>query len=619
MTDAQALVPESFIDAWRRQRSVSAEARERVMAAMGLDPARGPMEDPVCIAAAGAPVAPAELVLEDGTSLGVVERLPSRLPIGYHRLRRDVGEQLLLSAPPRCHLPAGLCGWGWAVQVYALRSEASWGIGDLDDVHRLAAWAAGMGAGTLVLSPLVAPNPGPDADPSPYYPSSRRFRNPLHLAIGAVRGADSVPEALAGLVQRGRALNAERSIDRPRVLEAKLQALQRVWKAGPARAAEARDRLRTDPSLRLWGVFASLAERHGPRWRSWPSELRDPRSAAVERATDDLRDRVAFHAWIQLELDAQLAAAAAIGPSLIHDLPVGFDPSGFDAWTWQEELADGASLGAPPDRFNPVGQAWGLPPFPPHRLRSAGYRPLVETVRASLRHAGGLRIDHVLGLFRQWWVPAGADPADGAYVRQPTEELLAVLAIESHRARALIIGEDLGTVETGVRRRLARANVLSTRLALFERRSPARWPRKALVAVTTHDLPTIAGVWTGADLEEQRAAGLEPDLRAAGVLRRALMAAAGAGPETPLEDLVLAVHDAIGSSPAALAVANLEDALLSSERTNIPGTVPPQRDNWSCALPQPLEEIERDPFVRRVADAIGRRRTRRLTPTPDAG
>ena len=253
--------------------------------------------------------------------------------------------------------------------------------------------------------------------------------------------------------------------------------------------------------------------------------------------------RIGFHAWVQWCFDLQLAAASA-DVRRIADMPVGVDPGGFDAWDWQEQLALGASIGVPADRFSVQGQDWGMPPFVPHRLREAGYRPFIETVRAQLRHAGGLRIDHVLGLFRLWWVPKGM--TDGAYVRQPTDELLEIVALESHRAGAIVIGEDLGTVPTGVRNELRRRRMLSTRLALFEREPPDRYPRLALAGVTTHDLPTVAGLLTGSDLDDQAAAGVSPDPDGLAKLRDRLLAAAGVGEGAELEDVVLGLHRGAG-------------------------------------------------------------------------
>jgi 4-alpha-glucanotransferase len=282
------------------------------------------------------------------------------------------------------------------------------------------------------------------------------------------------------------------------------------------------------------------------------------------------------------------------------------DPGGFDAWDWQEQHALDASVGAPPDRFNTAGQDWGLPPLVPHRLREAGYGPFIETIRAQLRHAGGLRVDHVLGLFRLWWIPSGSGPADGAYVRYPTHELLEVLAIESERAGAIVIGEDLGTVPPGVRQELRRRRILSTRLALFERGRPDRYPRRAFAAVTTHDLPTISGIWSGADVRDQAAAGISADADANEQLRRQLSRVAGLGPEAVVDDVTLALHARLAASPSMLVAATLEDALGVQERPNLPGTVGDQRANWSVALPAPIESIRRSRRVRRLAEALRR-------------
>ncbi|HYM52839.1 MAG TPA: 4-alpha-glucanotransferase [Candidatus Dormibacteraeota bacterium] len=613
--DPRAAVMDTYVDAWGIRRSVPASAREAVLAAMGLDPAAPPpsgMMEPVRLGRPGQALAPeAELVLEDGTTLGRVDRLPRDLPFGYHRLRREGEDQLLLMAPARCHLPAGMRAWGWAAQLYGARSRRSWGIGDLGDLRMLADWSADLGAEAILLNPLGAVNPGPLPEPSPYYPSTRRFRNPLYLAVEAVPGRELAAAELAPIARAARKLNADRRIDRSAVLRHKLAALECIWAAGGARAPAVRDRLATFEAagggpLRQWATFAALAEVHGPAWPTWPAGLRRPEGSAVAAAARRLGDRVAFHAWIQWLLDIQLAAAGGAGVDLIADLPIGFDPAGFDAWAWQRQLALDVALGAPPDPFNLAGQDWGLPPFVPNRLRQAGYAPFIETIRATLRSARGLRIDHVLGLFRQWWVPRGSAPAGGAYVAMPSDELLAILAIESRRAGAIVIGEDLGTVAAGVRRRLAAARILSIRLAFFERRPPTSWPRAALAAVTTHDLPTIAGLWAGADLLDQQRAGVPPDAAAAERLLARLTKTAGVSRRAPLEKVVLAAHAAIAAAPSVLAVANLEDALLVPERPNLPGTMEPARDNWSLALPASLESMRRDPIVARLARALRR-------------
>jgi 4-alpha-glucanotransferase len=599
-----------WLDAFGEQRRVDPDVRAAIRAAIRLDAAGSPPLDPVRLAAPGEALpAGAELALEDGTVRGPLERLPRDVPFGYHRLQQQHGEQLLIVPPPRCHLPDSLRAWGWAVQLYATRSTQSWGIGDLGDLRRLAAWSASLGAGALLTSPLGAPNPDPDPDPSPYYPSTRRFRDPLALRVEAMAGYTDVAAEVEPLAAEARRLNASRQIDRARVRELKHRAFERIWRAAgrgaTADAAFARYRAELGPALRQWATYAALAERHGAAWRRWPVELHHPASAAVARFAVEAAERVALHEWLQWQLDEQLAAAAASLP-LIGDLPVGFHPDGFDAWAWQHLLADGARIGAPPDRFNPAGQDWALPPFVPHRLREAAYAPIIETVRSAMRHAGGLRIDHVLGLFRLWWIPDGGDPSRGAYVRYRGDELAAILAIESRRAGAIVIGEDLGTVQAGVRRALAAQSILSTRLVLFERRAPRAYPRRTHAAVTTHDLPTVAGCWTGADLADQAAAGLTPDRAALAALRGRLSAVAGLGRHAAVEEVVLALHRSLAVAPSALVTATLEDALRVERRPNLPGTTRGQRANWSEALPATLEELESDPFVRELAAALRR-------------
>lgn len=601
------IVDDSYVDAFRERRPIAPEVRGAVLAAMGLedDPgleAAGEMA--AVVRPGGALPEPGWLVLEGGTELGHRSRLPADAPIGYHRLHRDDGAvRLLIAGPGRCVLPDGLRDWGWAVQLAGLRSRRSWGIGELADLRDLASWSAGRGAGFVAVSPLGAPNPGPDPEASPYYPSTRRFLSPLHLCIDEVPGADLVPD----LGEAARSLNADRRIDRARVLAEKRAALERIWAAGPpGREAMESWRRERGESVDHWATFCVLSERYGPGWQRWPEPYRDPRSAAVSAVAREAADAVAFHAWIQWSLDRQLEEASS-PLRRIADMPVGVDPGGFDAWEWQAQLALGASIGAPPDRFNLAGQDWGLPPFIPHRLREAHYFPFIDTVRAQLRHAGGLRIDHVLGLFRMWWVPLGGGPASGAYVRYPTDELLEIVAIESHRAGAIIIGEDLGTVPAGVRRELRRRRVLSTRLAYFERTPPERWPRNAFAAVTTHDLPTLAGLLGGSDVEDQRAAGVTPSTTANELLRGRVLRLARAASGATADEVVAPLHHRLAAAPPVLVAGTLEDALGVEERTNLPGTTSSWRANWSLALPQRLEEIVASPGVNRVAEALASR------------
>ena len=601
---SRSLVLDSYVDANGATRAIAPDVLAAVVAAMGPDEADS---DAVAVVRRGARLPMAgELLLEDGSGLGRIDSVPVDAPYGYHRVTRDDGrEQLVITGPGRCHLPAGLRAWGWAIQLAATRSRKSWGIGDLADLRELGAWSAAAGAGFLAVGPLGAPNPGPEPEPSPYYPSTRRFGSPLHLRIEEVPGAEGIGDELGELAAAGRALNAERRIDRSRVAALKLDALEHIWAAGTDRATFDAWRAERGAALERWAVFVVLTERLGAGWQRWPAEFRDPFGPAVGRAAQEHADRVAFHAWIQWCLDRQLAAAS-VPLFRVADMPVGVDPGGFDAWEWQASLAMDASVGAPPDRFNAAGQVWGLPPFIPHRLRQAAYRPFIDTIHAQLRHAGGLRIDHVLGLFRLWWVPSGQDPSRGAYVRSHTDELLEIVALESHRAGAVVIGEDLGTVPPGVREELRRRRLLSTRLALFERVEPARYPRHSFAGVTTHDLPTTAGTWGGTDLHDQARSGVTPDPAALALLRSRLTRAAGITPDASLDELVDRLHRRLAAAPPMLLAATLEDALNVEERPNMPGTMSAHRDNWSLALPAPIEEFGEDPRVRSMLDALRR-------------
>jgi len=611
MTDPWGVI-DGYEDTSGQWQTTPERTRARLHAAMGIDGRDRPAPPAVRVLRpqdSSALDAPARLTLEDGTPFAVERALPADLPHGYHTIEPRGGAPItLIVTPGRCPLPNGLRAWGWAAQLYAARSQASWGIGDLADLARLGRWSAGVGAELVLVNPLGAPMPRADQQPSPYFPSSRLFLNPLYLRVEDVPGArERVPD-LDRLASAGRALNAERVIDRSAVFQLKMRALEALWRAGAEHDDAARYRRERGRPLDTFATFCALAEQHPGDWRRWPAEYRRADTPGVARFAAEHADRIGFHAWLQSLLDAQLARATT-QVRVMQDLPIGVDPGGADAWAWQDTLCTAASIGAPADLYNRRGQDWGLPPFVPHRLRAARYAPFVETIRAALRHAGGLRIDHVMGLFRLYWVPHGSPPTDGAYVRYPADDLLAIVALETERAGAIAVGEDLGTVEPGARERLAEHRVLSYRVVWFEDRPPEEYPALAMAAVTTHDLPTVRGVWSGADLAELKALALDPDDDAMARLREALATFAGVADDADVEEVVLAVHARLGHAPSVLVTATLDDALAVAERPNVPGTTS-ERPNWSLALPAPLEELERASLPRRLADTLAAERPR---------
>jgi 4-alpha-glucanotransferase len=545
----------------------------------------------------------ADVFCEDGDTRRIDGELPDDFPLGYHRLRTPDGqERRLIVSPGRCRLPDGRT-WGWAVQLYATRSRGSWGIGDLADLRALREMATEQGAGFLLINPLHAVAPTTPQESSPYLPATRRFRNPLYLRVPEVPGADRVD------LGDGSGLNGGELIDRDAIWARKREVLRRVFDAAGS----------DDPAfpdwwwhqgqpMQDWGTWCALADEHGPDWHTWPAELRDPRGPAVADFVAAHETDVAFHVWLQWCLARQLEAAAA-GLTVIQDLPIGVAGGGADAWTWQDVLAQGASVGAPPDAFNANGQDWGSPPLVPWRLRLADYEPFVQAIRATMAGAGGLRMDHVMGLFRLWWVPAGGSAAAGAYVRYPAEDLLDIVALESSRAGALVVGEDLGTVEDGVREALAEHGILSYRLLWFEDDEPATWPQPAMAAVTTHDLPTVVGLWTGADADEQRSLGTASDeeLQSGRVALKTKLGSLrdDAGPESA----VRRAYERLAQAPSVLLSATLEDAIGEERRPNMPGTT--DRPNWSLPLPVRVEDLPGHPLLRDVAGTLAEGAARR--------
>jgi len=581
----------------------SDETRAALRAAMGGEPGeeRAPDGPPVWTVPVGwgeQLQSPCRLFLEDGTELGMVDRLPPDLPIGRHRLVPVDGgpTTLLLIRPRSCHHPDDVRRAALAVQAYAARSTQSWGIGDLRDLRTLGAWARRSGIDHLALSPLHAPSPAEHPQPSPYYPSTRRHLNPLHLCIDEVPGAAHDDE-VRRLGEQARALLADRRIDRTAVWAAKRPALERLFEGLGTAGLEELEAFCAErgDDLERWAQFCAIHDEHPGSWREWPKDLQHPDSFAVSRYAGEHADRVRFHAWLQLLADRQAAALAEACP-VVTDLAVGVDPGGADAWIDQDLLALDARVGAPPDDFAADGQDWGLPPYVPHRMRLDGYDTFARTLRASLRHGAGIRIDHVLGLFRLFWIPPGGSAATGAYVRSFPDDLLSVLAIESERAGAFVIGEDLGTVEEGVREDLATIGVLGTRLVYFEDPPPSQWPANVAGAATTHDLPTIAGTWTGEDTRQREEAGL--DTKGAETLKPTLERIVGED-DVDVEEVVVRTHRALAESPVELAIANLDDVLCVTERPNMPGTID-EWPNWSIALPTPIDELVEGPAPRTI-------------------
>jgi 4-alpha-glucanotransferase len=506
---------------------------------------------------------PCRLLLEDGTDAGVCSRLPGELPIGYHTLVPEGGGAAtrLVCAPARC--PEAPPGWGVASQLYAMLSESSQGIGDLADLAELACWVASAGGIAVLLSPLHAPSPGYPQQDSPYSPASRVWRNPLHLRVAGP--APWRPELL----------------DRDETWRVKQAALR-------AEFAGRRD----EPAWRAWAT--DLADEGIEEWAAW--------CASVDGVGDP-----DFHRWLQWCFDEQLAAVRVAAPrvALIGDLAIGFDPEGADARSFAPIIAHGCNVGAPPDLFNPAGQNWGLAPFAPWRLRAAHYAPFVRTIRGALRGLQGLRMDHVMGLFRQYWIPPGGTPRDGAYVRFPYEELLSILALEATRAGAFVIGEDLGTVEDGVRETLRRFGILGTQVAWFTDDPPEEWPASSLATLSTHDLPTVAGVYSGADGDTVLLARLQALTQQTG----------GAAPA----EVVVAAHAGLARAPAVMKLATLDDLAVAEQRPNLPGTTV-ERPNWRIPLPLTLEALERSPVAQRAVAALAGGDARRASAAAgDAG
>lgn len=601
----------TYKDAFGKWHETPAETLEAIAAALGTDSGTvaAPQEESLLIVRVGEQHELPEVAtirLETGEEISAEGRLPPDLPPGYHSLysSQSAAPARLIVSPCQCWLPEHLRTWGFAVQLYAARSHESWGIGDFADLDRLARWsAAELSAGMMLVNPLSAPSPITPQQASPYFPSSRRFFSPLWIRVEDVPGASTLPQ-LEDLARIGRDLNRIRQIDRDKVFELKMRALDLLWLQFVGDDSFDAYCHREGASLDRFATFCALAEQHNSGWHSWPEQYRHPDNPAVSQFAAD-QPKILFHKWLQWLLDVQLSRCSE-HLALMQDLPIGVDPDGADAWDWQDILASDAGVGAPPDEFNTQGQSWGLPPFAPHKLRAAGYEPFIQTIRAAFRHGGGLRIDHVMGLFRLFWIPQGMSAAQGAYVRYNADEMLALLALESQRARAYVVGEDLGTVEEEARTKLSQHRILSYRLLWFEKNPPEDFPHEALAAITTHDLPTIAGLWTGSDLAHQRELKLKPNEESTAEIKLRLTEMARLDVDSPLEQVITASYELLSRAPSRIVTAALDDAAMVQERPNMPATTSKQNPNWSLALPMPIEELMHSELPRKIATALRR-------------
>jgi 4-alpha-glucanotransferase len=580
----------------------------------------------------------AELVLENGGTRAVTLlpargrlRIPAIAEIGYHRLRVENREIVLAVCPVRCRSIEDIVPdarlWGLAAQLYGLSHPGDAGIGDLAGAASLARSAGAKGADAIALSPMHALYAADPARFSPYSPSSRLFLNPLYAAPEMVFGSAAPAD-----VQASNAL-----IDWPAASAAKYASLRRLFNAfldsgdwdGAPGASFARYRADRGELLYEHACFEALHAVQMPRrnWRDWPIDLRDPRGPAVAAFANGHPDEILFHQFLQWVSDRSVAATqdearqAGMRIGLIGDLAVGMDPSGSHAWSRQSDILLGVTIGAPPDLLNPKGQDWALTSFSPRAMESNGFAPFLATVRAAMRHTGGIRVDHVMGLARLWLIPEGASPADGAYLNFPVSDLLRLLALESVRHNVVVIGEDLGTLPEGFHDTLEQSGIHGMRVLWFERDGhsgfvPSRgWGNTDVAMTSTHDLPTVAGWWKGRDIDVRHehgrlGDGVEPDTerRQRDQDRPKLWNAfvhehLGEGPVPGPNETGKVVDAAVrfvAKTEVPLSLIPLEDLIGQVEQPNLPGTID-EYPNWRRRLTVMADAVlDQEAVARRI-------------------
>ena len=567
---------------------------------------------------------------------------PADPPLGYHDLHLTVtiagrardAEQRLIVVPAHCVRPRDKLGdrraFGLVANLYTVRSDRNWGVGDFTDLKQLVQWAGEINGAFVGVNPLhTLANQGQDI--SPYSPVSRLFRNPLYIDVEAVPELHVAPTVAARIDHpefEGElsALRGDSHVRYEQVMALKMPILEELHRVfmererdtGSARAGAYDDFVRSeDPELTRFATFVAIAEVHKSwSWRDWPAALQDAKGGAVRQFQSEHQTRIDLHRWIQFELDRQLGSVAdaarksRLPIGLYQDLAIGTSPTGADAWAQPELFIQGASIGAPPDPYSASGQNWGLPPIDPRALRADRYRYFIRLLRSGFRHAGALRIDHAMGLFRLFWIPEGKTGKEGAYVEYPADDLLGILALESVRHDALVVGEDLGTVPKEVPPALEKWGVLSSKVLYFEREKrrfkPAdRYAPLALATANTHDMATLAGFWVARDIEQRARVGLidgDAALEEARQTRedekRELLARLAReeilpSDEQPNDNAELrgAIHEFLCRTPAALVGLALDDLAGEVDAVNLPGVGPDQHPSWKRKMSMTIDEM----------------------------
>lgn len=614
-----------YYDLWGKEHHVSQPVARAIYDAIGNVKADG--ETWVLTHGETLPDVPADAAVqfawEDGTvTLQTGPALPADAPFGYHKVEVGGRTATLIVCPESCKAAEGRVS-GVAISLYSLRSKRNQGCGDFTDLKAFCTWAAkALGAGFIALNPLHAiPNRQP-YNTSPYLPTTTLFRNFLYLDVAEVPGCPPLDKWQDELA----ALRDTPHVEYEKVAAWKLDILRQCFRKFAGDVRFDAYRASQGASLTLFATYCALYDSiHAEHpdvwlWQDWPEQYRDPASPAVcEFAGANAAD-VLFYEWLQWLIDLQLAAAqkhaveiCGMSIGLYHDLALAVDRSGFDAWAFREYYIKGCRVGSPPDDFAPEGQDWSFPPPNTAMHKASGYKQFIATIRNNCQHGGALRLDHVMRLFRLFWIPDGFKAAEGTYVHDNAQDLLRILALESLRNNVLIIGEDLGTITDEMRAGLKNAGILSYRLLYFERRwdgsfkQPGEYPEQALVCTTTHDLPTIAGFWTGHDIDVRRSVGLILDegsyhqqkqqrqtdkvklleaLYEAKVLEGDVDSNAAELPDKVRK----AIFDFLRATPSKLFAFTQDDLTGFPEQQNMPGTTW-QHPNWRHKMPVSIEDL----------------------------